>query len=147
MKKISKLLLIGLLLTWGCHGAEGVRVTIVSGESGEEIGRFQAELADEAGERSLGLMFRRDLPEDRGMLFIFPEDTQTPFWMKNTLISLDIIFIDLDHRVVSLAAEAQPQSTELLYPEGPYRFVLEIPGGRAAELGIQAGDRVEFKLP
>jgi hypothetical protein len=67
--------------------------------------------------------------------------------MQNTLISLDIIFVDAGKKIVSLVAQATPQTTEPRSPEGPYRYVLEIAGGRAAALGIQAGDRLEFNLP
>ncbi|HKX12881.1 MAG TPA: DUF192 domain-containing protein [bacterium] len=105
---------------------------------------FQAELADDPTERSQGLMWRQELGKDRGMLFVFPQDTQGPFWMKNTLIPLDIIFISADKKIVSIAERATPQTTTPREPAGPYRYVLEIEGGRGDELGIQAGDGVEF---
>jgi uncharacterized membrane protein (UPF0127 family) len=105
---------------------------------------FQAELADDPAERSQGLMYRQELGKDRAMLFIFPQDTSGPFWMKNTLIPLDIIFIGFDKKIVSIVEMATPQTTTPRAPAGPYRYVLEVEGGRSAELGIQGGDSVEF---
>jgi uncharacterized membrane protein (UPF0127 family) len=124
-----------------------VKVRVLSSQSGKELGSFKAELADDAQERSMGLMFRRELGANEAMLFIFPEDTQGPFWMQNTLISLDILFVDAEKKIVSWVAQAPPQTTDPRFSEGPYRYVLEIVGGRAKELGIQAGDRLEFNLP
>lgn len=124
-----------------------MKVRVLSSQNGNELGSFKAELADDAQERSMGLMFRREMDADDAMLFIFPQDSQGPFWMQNTLIPLDIIFVATDKKIVSLVANAAPQTTEQRYPEGPYRYVLEIIGGRAATLGIQAGDILEFNLP
>lgn len=124
-----------------------MKVRVLSSQTGAELGNFNAEVADDGKERTMGLMFRKELATDEGMLFIFPQDSQSPFWMQNTLISLDIIFVSADKKIVSLVAQAPPQTTEPRFPDGPYRYVLEIIGGRAKDLGIQAGDRLEFKLP
>jgi uncharacterized membrane protein (UPF0127 family) len=128
------------------RGEKTVPVEVKSAQSGEVLGIFQAEIADETNERAMGLMFREELGKNEGMLFIWPENTTGSFWMKNTLISLDIIFIDGEHKIINIVREAVPQTTTPRKPEGPYRFVLEIPGGRTAQLGIQAGDRVNFKI-
>lgn len=128
------------------HGDKTVSVEVQSGPSGEVLGVFQAEVADEADERAMGLMFREELGKNEGMLFIWQENTTGSFWMQNTLISLDIIFIDADHKIINIVREAVPQTTTPRKPAGPYRYVLEIPGGRAAQLGIQAGDKVNFKI-
>ncbi len=80
------------------------------------------------------------------MLFLFPQLVDGPFWMKNTLIPLDILFIGADKKIISMVENAEPLSTTPRAPAGPYQYVLEIEGGRARELGIQAGDRVEFEL-
>jgi uncharacterized membrane protein (UPF0127 family) len=94
--------------------------------------------------RSRGLMYRRDLAEGRGMLFVFDADADHEFWMKNTLIPLDMIFIAADGRVVGVAPNATPLSTAGVSVGKPSRYVLEVPGGWAAKRGIAAGDRVEF---
>ena len=131
----------------GGSGGQDLLAVKVFGSDGALRREFQAELADDPTERSQGLMWRQELAKDRGMLFIFPQDTEGPFWMKNTLIPLDIIFIGADKKIVSIVERATPQTTSPRAPEGPYRYVLEINGGRSAELGIQAGDAVEFQVP
>ena len=130
-----------------CGSGEDLVAVKISAPDGQLRREFQAELADEPTERSQGLMFRQELGKDRGMLFVFPQDTTGPFWMKNTLIPLDIIFIGADKKIVSIAEMATPQTTTPRSPAGPYRYVLEINGGRGAELAIQAGDGVEFQIP
>jgi uncharacterized membrane protein (UPF0127 family) len=109
---------------------------------------FESEIAVTAAERSRGLMQRESLPKDRGMLFVFPEEGLHRFWMKNTLIELDIIFIGADHRVVSISRRAQPcrkDPCERYGPEGNVAYVLEIAGGLAATYGFTTGDLVEFR--
>lgn len=88
-----------------------------------------AEVARTPEERARGLMFRKHLPDGRGMWFIFPTDVQHAFWMKNVPIPLDILFIGADLRVVDIIPNAQPFSEALLVPKKPYRYVLEVPGG------------------
>jgi uncharacterized membrane protein (UPF0127 family) len=109
---------------------------------------FDAEIAVTAAERSQGLMDREVLAKDRGMLFVFPEEGLHRFWMKNTRIELDIIFIAADRRVVSISRRAQPcrkDPCELYSPEGNAAYALEIAGGLAAAYGFAAGDIVEFR--
>jgi hypothetical protein len=109
---------------------------------------FDAEIALTAAERSRGLMQRTSLAKDRGMLFVFPEEGFHRFWMKNTLIELDIIFIGADRRVVSIAHRAQPCRKDpcaRYSPEGNAAYVLEIAGGLAASHGFAARDPVEFR--
>jgi len=130
----------------GSNGSQPLVSVKVIGPDGTLRREFQAELADDPGERSQGLMYRQELGKDRGMLFIFPQDTDGPFWMKNTLIPLDIIFIGADKKIVSISERATPQTTTPRSPEGPYRYVLEINGGRSDELGIEPGNQVEFEL-
>jgi uncharacterized membrane protein (UPF0127 family) len=106
------------------------------------VRRFKVEIADNEESREYGLMFRKNLAPDHGMLFEFDRPDLQAFWMKNTLIPLDIIYIGTDGRIVSIAADARPMDTTPLYSKGPAIGVLEIEGGQAAKLGIQPGDRV-----
>lgn len=113
--------------------------------SGAKAHRFTAEVAASPNEQSVGLMYRRSLGPDRAMLFPFPEEKVAGFWMLNTLIPLDMIFIRGDGTIARVAT-AEPRSLETVSSGVPVAAVLEIAGGRSAELGIRAGDRVEFKL-
>jgi uncharacterized membrane protein (UPF0127 family) len=101
---------------------------------------FSIELADTARKRQVGLMERTDLNEDQGMLFIFPALSLNPFWMKNTPLSLDIIFIDSDARVLQIAAKTVPYSKELIQAEQPYLYVLEVLAGTVKTIDLQVGD-------
>jgi uncharacterized membrane protein (UPF0127 family) len=94
--------------------------------------------------RARGLMFRRELAPYAGMLFVFPEAKVQSFWMKNTLIALDMVFIDDAGVVVGVVASAEPQSLVSRHVDGPSRFVVEVRGGWAAAHGVQAGTRVRF---
>ncbi|HSN15318.1 MAG TPA: DUF192 domain-containing protein [Anaeromyxobacteraceae bacterium] len=102
------------------------------------------EVARDDVTRTRGLMFRRTLDEGAGMLFVFEELGDHPFWMRNTLIPLDMIFIGDDGRVTGIVARATPGSLE---PRsgGPSRYVLEVAGGWAERHGVAAGDRVRFE--
>ena len=103
---------------------------------------FAVELATNEAERAVGLMFRKELPEGRGMLFDFHEDQPVQFWMHNTYISLDMIFIASDGRIVRVAQDAKPMSDDLIPSGRPVRAVLEVIAGTARKFGIVAGDRV-----
>ncbi len=101
--------------------------------------RFQVEVVDTPEERAQGLMFRESLPRFGGMLFVYEEPQPVAFWMRNTLIPLDMLFFDDQGRLVSIKHEAQPLD-ETPVPGGDgIRYVLEINGGMAAELGIDLG--------
>jgi len=103
---------------------------------------FTVEVADNDADRAKGLMYRKELPEGRGMLFDFHRDQEVSFWMQNTYIPLDMIFIRGDGRILRIAENAEPLSTRLIPSNGPVRAVLEVIGGTAQKLGIAAGDRV-----
>lgn len=107
---------------------------------------FQVEIADEPGERNRGLMFRDSLDEDAGMLFIYPEPGHASFWMKNTKIPLDMLFIDEDGTIVRIAPETTPFSLDAVRSGEPVIAVLEIDGGDAEQLDIEAGDTVTWKI-
>jgi uncharacterized membrane protein (UPF0127 family) len=87
-------------------------------------------------------MFRKELPEGRGMLFDFHRDQDVSFWMQNTYIQLDMIFIRGDGRILRIAENTEPLSTRMIPSGGPVRAVLEVIGGTARKLGIAPGDRV-----
>ena len=110
---------------------------------------FKVELAQAPGEKAKGLMYRAELPEDSGMLFVFEKDAPRAFWMKNTLIPLDMIFINSRLEVVEVKANVQPCREDPCpsYPSEPAMYVLEINGGLAEKRGIKAGSIATLKLP
>ena len=108
--------------------------------------RFFVEIADTDAEREKGLMFRKEVPPDRGMLFDFRTPREVAFWMKNTLIPLDIIYIRVDGTVLSIARNTTPLSEAPIPSGGPILGVLELAGGRAGEIGLMPGDRIEHRI-
>lgn len=103
---------------------------------------FSVELATNDAERARGLMFRKSLPDGHGMLFDFQTDQQVQFWMRNTYVPLDMIFIRGDGRVLNVAQNATPLSDALIPSGGPVRGVLEVIAGTARKYHIAPGDRV-----
>ena len=118
------------------------QVTIAT-EGGRQL-TFQVEVADTPAKRELGLQYRRDLAVDRGMIFLFPAESGHSFWMKNTPIPLDMIFISKDRKIVGIVEQAVPFSTDSRSVPGASQFVLEINGGLSQRYGIKAGDTVQF---
>ena len=105
--------------------------------------RFAVEVADDPAERAKGLMFVEELGPREGMLFVYEaERPGIAFWMRNTFIPLDMIFADAEGVIVSVHANAVPLDETPIPAGAPAQFVLEVPGGRAAALGIEAGDRL-----
>lgn len=104
--------------------------------------RFEVEVARTNVQRARGLMFRIRLAADAGMLFVYERRGPVVMWMKNTLISLDMLFIAADGRIVRIAANTTPLSKKMISSGSPVRAVLELPAGTAARLGIAPGDRV-----
>ena len=138
--------LAGLVVLAGCAAAprdangnplEALTVVTSTGEH-----RFMVEIADDDAERQRGLMERPPLADDRGMLFQCPDVAERGFWMRNTPNPLDIIYIDPRGRIVSIARNATPNSDDVIPSNGPASGVLEIRGGRAAEIGAEPGDLV-----
>ena len=103
---------------------------------------LQVEIADSPAERAQGLMGRRDLADRHGMLFIFPEEDRLRFWMKNTPLFLDIIFINSDGKILSIHPKARPYDETAIPSLQPAQYVLEIKGGEAAALNITPGDHI-----
>ncbi len=113
--------------------------TVILQADGEEVARFELELAIEDWERTRGLMFRKKMADGWGMLFDFGSDGPRSFWMRNTLIPLDMIFIDSSGTIVGIVKRAEPLTETPRSVEAPSRYVLEIAGGKSAELGISPG--------
>lgn len=109
------------------------------------VHRFTAWVADTDAHREQGLMFVKQLPEDHGMLFIFPKSARVAFWMKNTFIPLDMIFIRADGHVDSVGTNAKPQSLDLIASDGEVLKVLEINAGLAQKLGVRPGALVSVR--
>lgn len=107
----------------------------------------QVEIASTDFMRARGLMWRTHLADGEGMLFAFPEDAEHSFWMRNTLIPLDMLFLDSGGRIVGIVAMAPPKSADSRTVGVPSRYVLEVPGGWAGRTGIRPGSRAELQLP
>ena len=111
--------------------------------------RFTVELAETQDKQALGLMFRDKMPDDHGMLFLFPAEAMRSFWMKNTRIPLDIFYFDENLALVSVSEKAAPCRTPRCpgYPsEGPAKYVLELNAGKATELNVKVGDTLQLRL-
>jgi len=106
---------------------------------------FSIEIADNPASQTLGLMFRKSLAETKGMLFVFSKEDLYPFWMKNTYIPLDIIWLDKNSTVVFIASNTTPQTTKEIIPSSFALYVLEINAGLTERLGIKIGDKMEIK--
>ena len=136
------ILIVVMLPGVSACGAEP-KVTIAT-KSGRDVA-FSVEIADSPAKRELGLQYRRDLAADRGMIFLFPAESDQTFWMKNTPIPLDMIFITHDLKIVGIIEQTVPFSLDPRSVGAPSQFVLEINGGLAKRYGIQSGDRVRFE--
>ena len=108
------------------------------------VPRRLAEATRSAQEQAKGLMFRTSLGDDEGMIFLRNPPDRASFWMRNTVIPLDIVYVGLDRRIMNIAANAVPYDETPLYSAGPTLAVFEINGGLAARLGIKPGDKVEW---
>ena len=104
--------------------------------------KFGVEVVDTDGARAKGLMFRRSLPNDRGMLFLYDRAEPIGMWMRNTYISLDMLFLTADGRVHKIARATEPFSEHVIRSDGPVSAVLEVNAGTTDRLGLKAGDRV-----
>ena len=111
---------------------------------GGKTTRFCTHPADDPESRTIGLMFQEHLPESGGMIFDFQESDIVHMWMRNTILSLDMIFIDDGGKIVKIAKNTKPFSLEIISSDVPARRVLEINAGIADKYGLKAGDRVVF---
>jgi uncharacterized protein len=124
---------------------DAAKATVKIATAGQTV-NYTAEIADSFDEISRGLMYRTSLAPDTGMLFVFGRDENRYFWMENTLIPLDMIYISGDGRVVGVRENAMPRSREAICPPGPCTYVLEVSGGESGRQGICAGDSVTISL-
>jgi uncharacterized membrane protein (UPF0127 family) len=122
-----------------CQEQPKVKIETAKGEVS-----FQVEVAATPEKREVGLMYRRELPADHGMLFIFPAERVNSFWMKNTPIPLDMIFIGRERKIVGIVHETVPFSLDGRSVSVPSQYVLEINGGLSRRYGFKAGDVVKF---
>ena len=146
---VRRLLIVflgALLLAPLPAAAKGLRVEPLDLVTSHGVVHFKVEIADNEATRERGLMFRTSMAPGRGMLFDFKHPQPVAFWMRNTLIPLDMIFIAADGRIVSIARNAVPHDETPIPSGGVILGVLELKGGRAAEIGLQPGDRVRQRM-
>lgn len=126
------------------HPVSGLEIIPLTVTSGETVHRFRVELAASPEAQQRGLMFRTELGDQEGMIFPSDPPQVRGFWMKNTPLPLDIIYVGEDGRILNIHAMTTPYSLDSLYSLGIASGVLELRGGRAEELGIAKGDLVEW---
>lgn len=126
------------------HPVSGLAIIPLTVTAADGKHAFRVELADTDEAQRKGLMFRTELPDDEGMIFPYDGLSAQSFWMKNTPLPLDIIFVGPDRKITNIAAMTTPYSLDPVYSVGLVLGVLELRGGRAAELGIEPGDTVEW---
>ncbi len=126
------------------HPVSGLAVQDLSVVSGGRTHRFKVEMAITPEDQARGLMFRTALGPDEGMLFPMDTMRDASFWMKNTVIPLDIIYVAPNRTIGRIAANTTPYSLDPIPSLGPVSAVLELRGGRAAELGLKSGDQVRW---
>jgi len=141
-RRVYTILLVAVLLSGVTACQAEPRVTIAT-KDGRQIG-FVVEIADTPSKREMGLQYRRELAADRGMIFLFPAESQQSFWMKNTPLPLDMIFINREGKIAGIVEQTTPFSLEPRSVGAPSQFVLEINGGLSKQHGIKAGDTVRF---
>jgi uncharacterized protein len=134
-------LLASLVFVTACQAQPRV---VIATEEGREL-VFQVEIADTPAKREQGLQYRRELAADQGMLFLFPSEAQQSFWMKNTPIPLDMIFIGKDRKIVGIVEQVAPFSLNSRSVNAASQYVLEINGGLSRRYGFKAGNRVRFE--
>ena len=132
-----------LAASWPARAVEPERLEIITA-AGPQV--FSVEVMRTDADRAQGLMFRRFLPPDRGMLFDFEAEQPVMMWMKNTFIPLDMVFIGKNGHIVSIAENTEPLSETTIPSGGAVAGVLEVPAGTAARTGMKAGDMVRHKM-
>ena len=138
------LLLAVLAIQGGCE-RDKVPAAPANGPVAMRIGRetFTLEVADDEAETQRGLMYRQSMPQDAGMIFVFPREEQRGFWMKNTYIPLDILYVNAAGRVVSIR-QMQPEDKTPVPSGAPAKYAIELNQGAAARTGVQVGNVLEI---
>ncbi len=136
--------LFAFLFVAGLARAADPHTLEIASKTGVHV--FSVEIADTEPAREKGLMFRKKLPEGQGMLFDFHREQDVSFWMQNTYIPLDMIFIRANGEILRIAENTEPLSTKLIPSGGPVLGVLEVVGGTASKFGIAPGDRVAHPI-
>ena len=145
--RLRSMWLAGFLLACACAGmAQAAEVQPLEIVTKSGVRTFSVEMAKTEKERETGLMHRRELPDGRGMLFDFTPEQQISMWMKNTYISLDMIFIGGNGRILRIAENTEPESLKIVSSGGPAKGVLEVIAGTARKYGIAPGDQVVHPL-
>lgn len=151
MKKLIAALFMFTFLLTGCSwfgegNADGLKEVVFKTDTGDH--KFYVEVADDSDERQLGLMDRESLDDDKGMIFVYEEEQKVAFWMKNTLISLDMVFLDDDLEVIDYFTDVPPCKADPCphyIPQGNAKFIIELNAGKISEIALKRGDRVEYK--
>lgn len=144
-KSIMLLAVLGMLMACSNVDAQTEPLTFAT-KKGKVLGTYQVEVAVDDASRAKGLMERKSLPQDHGMLFVFPTVAENGFWMKNTLIPLDMIFINADGVIRTIHPMAEPNSRKIIKSGGPVKAGVEINGGEAKKMGLKPGDIVHHKI-
>jgi uncharacterized membrane protein (UPF0127 family) len=140
---VRRLLFIcALLLIAPASLAAGLPRDVLLVETASSQYRFEVEVADDPSERAEGLMYRESLADNAGMLFLYPKPQPVEFWMKNTPLSLDIVFVRADGTIAHIAESTTPMSEDMIPSGEPVRAVLEVKAGTMRQLGVTVGDRL-----
>ena len=140
------LVCLGCATTSGCKDSDpSASHPLVWLEGKDGPVRVLVEVAARPAEQARGLMHRQSMPEDRGMIFIYPTESIHGFWMKNTFIPLDMLFIGANRRIIGAVQNAEPLTTTRRTVNAPSKYVLEINGGMMRKWGVKEGSRVRFE--
>jgi hypothetical protein len=142
-----KILVVFIMIFWAGHAfafEPTKKLEIYRADTNLRLALFDVAIADEDDERRQGLMHIKSLPKGSGMLFVFGKETEANFWMKNTYLSLDILFIDRNFRIVQIEKNKQPLDLTPIVSQKPVSYALEIAGGQAEKRGLSVGDKVRI---
>lgn len=142
-KKVYAFLILVILCWFGVANSDYQNSQVIF-LSPQKSHSFRVEVVEDEVSRAQGLMYRRELPKDAGMLFVFEQEKDLSFWMKNTYIPLDIIFINNELNIVKIHRMTKPFSEESLPSEKKARYVVEINGGLSDQLGIKEGQKIKI---
>jgi uncharacterized protein len=146
MVRLGAMVAVMALAAFAWHGASAASVQPLEIVTKTGVHVFSVEMATTEQEKETGLMYRKELADGKGMLFDFTPEQEVSMWMKNTYISLDMIFIRADGRILRIAENTEPMSTRIIPSNGLAKGVLEVIAGTAQKYGIQPGDRVGHPL-